>query len=84
MSRTDPPYPLPVALVTEVEMAMADLPDRGGAVWRLRDLIGRIYAQGHIDGRMQRMTEERYDRQAEADQGMTEDPGPAPYGMGTR
>lgn len=64
MSDNKPPYPIPPAFVTDVEMALQDIPNREDTVYRLRRLFGRIYAEGHSDGWLAAQVERNYDKHA--------------------
>jgi hypothetical protein len=63
----DTSYPLPMQLSTELEMALGKVPDRGDTVHTLRRLAGRIYAEGHQDGRFVGMEEMRRDYRYESE-----------------
>lgn len=58
------PYPIPAHLLTDVEEALAKIPDRGNDVFRIRRLIGLVYAEGHAAGWMAAQVERNYDQHA--------------------
>lgn len=57
-------HALPHSLALELEVLLADLPDREDKVYRIRRFAGVIYASGHQAGRLIASIEAHYDRTA--------------------